>query len=263
MVLPLIMVAPNGARRTKADHPALAMTIEEIAETALACHRAGAGAIHAHVRGPDGGHSLDAGLYAALLDRLAEKAPGMAVQISTEAVGRYSAPEQMALVRTLRPKAISAAIRELVPPGADETAVAEFYVWCAGEAIDVQHILYDAGDVERLAALMERGIVPVALSSVIYVLGRYAVNQDSSPNDLAPFLAAAARLPARPDWMVCAFGRGETSCLEAALKAGGKARVGFENSLWNADGSVAASNEMRVAEIHRQAVALGLAGARA
>lgn len=263
MALPLIMVAPNGARRTKADHPALPMTIEEIAESALACHRAGAGAIHAHVRAPDGGHSLDAGLYAALLERLAEKAPGMAVQISTEAVGIYSAPEQMALVRTLRPKAISAAIRELVPADADEAVAAEFYAWAAAEGIDVQHILYDAADVERLAVLMERGIVPAALSSVIYVLGRYAVNQESSPDDLAPFLSAAGRLPIRPDWMVCAFGRGETSCLKAALEAGGKVRVGFENSLWNADGSVAPSNEARVAEIHRLAVALGLAGAGA
>lgn len=259
MALPLIMVAPNGARRTKADHPALPMAVEEIARTALACHRAGAGAIHAHVRDPDGTHSLDVGLYAALLDRLAEMAPGMAVQISTEAVGIYSAPEQMALVRTLRPRAISAAIRELVPADADEAVAGEFYAWAAAEAIDVQHILYDAGDVERLTGLMERGIVPVSLSSVIYVLGRYAVNQESGPDDLTPFLAAAERLPVRPDWMVCAFGRGETVCLEAALRAGGKVRVGFENSLWNADGRVAASNEARVAEIHRRAVALGRA----
>jgi len=256
------MVAPTGARRTKADHPALPMTVDEIVQTALACHGAGAGAIHAHVRGEDGGHMLDAGLYAALLAKLASAVPGMAVQISTEAVGIYSAAEQMALVRTLKPRAISAAIRELVP-NADEEQAKAFYGWCADEGIDVQHILYDAADVERLGAFFERGVVPSVLTSVIYVLGRYAKDQESTPEDLTPFLVAAQRLPSQLDWMVCAFGRGETSCLEAALKAGGKVRVGFENSLWHADGSVAASNEARVAEISRRAAALNVAGADA
>jgi uncharacterized protein (DUF849 family) len=41
--LPKIMVAPNGARRTKADHPAVPMTIAEIVETARQCYAEGAG----------------------------------------------------------------------------------------------------------------------------------------------------------------------------------------------------------------------------
>lgn len=256
--LPLIMVAPNGARRTKADHPALPMSAEEIAEAAALCWQAGAGAIHAHVRDAGGGHSLDASLYRDLLARLARRVPGMAVQISTEAVGIYSAGEQMALVRELRPRAISAAIRELVPSRADEGAAGAFYRWCAAEDVDVQHILYDAADVRRLGDLIGRGVISSGRPSVIYVLGRYAANQESSPEDLAPFLDAAATLPVAPDWMVCAFGRSETACLEAAMRLGGKVRVGFENSLWNADGALAASNAERVAEVRRCAQRLGL-----
>jgi uncharacterized protein (DUF849 family) len=48
---------------------------------------------------------------------------------------------------------------------------------------------------------------------------------------------------------VCAFGQNETTCLRAAYLAGGKVRIGFENSLLNADGSFAADNAERVAEI--------------
>ena len=44
-ILPRIMVAPNGARRTKADHPRLPISAEEIATTAAACFAAGAGGI--------------------------------------------------------------------------------------------------------------------------------------------------------------------------------------------------------------------------
>ncbi|MEO0829677.1 MAG: 3-keto-5-aminohexanoate cleavage protein, partial [Pseudomonadota bacterium] len=51
------------------------------------------------------------------------------------------------------------------------------------------------------------------------------------------------------DWMVCAFGPAETACLAYAADRGGKMRVGFENSLWNADGSLAKDNAERVAEV--------------
>ena len=248
---PLIMVAPNGARRTRADHPAIPITPEEVAATALACRQAGADAIHAHIRDGDGQHILDAGIYRRLLDLLARTVPGMPVQITTEAVGRYRPAEQMALVRALRPRAVSAALREIIPTGADETEGADFYRWCADTGVEVQHILYDPSEVKRLGTLVRRGIVPSENLSVIYVLGRYTVDQESRPEDLLPFLAAAADLPVRPEWMVCAFGRGETACLEAAMRAGGNVRVGFENSLWDADGRLAPSNEARVAAIRR------------
>ena len=51
------------------------------------------------------------------------------------------------------------------------------------------------------------------------------------------------------DWMLCAFGAGETDSLTDAARIGGKARVGFENSLWNKDGSLAQDNAMRVREV--------------
>jgi len=66
---------------------------------------------------------------------------------------------------------------------------------------------------------------------------------------LQPFLSALRASHIKADWALCAFGPGETDCLVAGYKAGGKIRVGFENSLWNRDGSVAANNAERVAEI--------------
>lgn len=248
-ILPRIMVAPNGARRTQLDHPRLPMSPDEIATTAAACFAAGAGAIHLHVRDAEGRHILDADLYRRAIAAIAAVVPDMTVQVTTEAVGLYRPAEQMALVRDLRPRAISAAVREFVPDADGEAVAADFYSWCVQHDIAVQHILYDADDVLRFAGLIRRGLVPEAGLSVLYVLGRYSVDQDSSARDLRPFLEAALSLPVQPDWMVCAFGRGETEVLSAALAAGGKVRVGFENSLWNVDGSTAASNEDRVAAI--------------
>ncbi|WP_240230566.1 3-keto-5-aminohexanoate cleavage protein [Devosia lacusdianchii] len=256
MTLPRIMVAPTGARRTKADHPQLPMTPQEIAATARECQLAGADAIHAHVRADGGGHLLDATRYRQVIDLVAEQAPGMLVQVSTEAVGRYTPEAQMQMVRDLRPAAISAALRELAPAGSDEPAAARFYQWCAAADIAVQHILYDAADLERLVGLVASGAVDGASLSLLYVLGRYSVDQSSAPSDLESFLDAAGGLSHAPDWMVCAFGQGETACLAAALRAGGKARVGFENNLLHADGSVAPSNQARVAAIRLIAEAI-------
>lgn len=260
--LPRIMVAPTGARRTKADHPALPMTLPEIVDCARACLAAGAGAIHAHIRDDRGGHSLDIERYRELVAVLKAEVPEITVQISTEAVGRYSPAEQMALVKALRPPFVSIALRELVPGDGDIATGTAFYRWCTAEHISVQHILYDAADVARLGELQRQGLLPPGRLSMIYVLGRYSVGQESSPDDLIPFLDAADAFTEAPDWMVCAFGRGETTCLAAALERGGKVRVGFENSLWHEDGSVAASNAERVAVIRSVADLIQVGGAR-
>ena len=56
MTRPLIMAAPNGTRRVKADHPAIPITIFETVATAMACRAAGADALHLHVRDASGHH---------------------------------------------------------------------------------------------------------------------------------------------------------------------------------------------------------------
>ena len=89
------MVAPNGARRGKADHPALPITIDDIVATATACHSAGADALHLHVRDEQGAHSLDAGRYLETLAALSSALPDMPVQITTEAAGVFDVATQM------------------------------------------------------------------------------------------------------------------------------------------------------------------------
>jgi uncharacterized protein (DUF849 family) len=247
----LIMVAPNGARRTRSDHPALPITAPELAETAAACLAKGAGAMHVHVRDAAGAHVLDAERYAESIAAIRERTNGaMLVQVTTEAVGRYSPAEQMQLVRTLRPAAVSIALREIL--GAGEAEAAAFFGWTAEQGIGVQHILYDVADLDKFAQLYRHGDVGATRRPrLLFVLGRYARDQESRPEDLAPFLAGLERHGLADDavWSVCAFGRGETAALAAAIARGGHVRVGFENSLWNADGGVARDNTERVATI--------------
>jgi uncharacterized protein (DUF849 family) len=248
--LPRIMVAPNGARRTKADHPALPITIPEIVACAAACHTAGADGLHAHVRDADGTHVLDAGLYGELLAELARVVPAMQVQVTTEAVGRYTPAEQRRLVETLRPPAVSIALREITAEP-DLGVTRRFFSFCAEARIGVQHILYDTLDVDRLANQVHEGVVPAEGLQVIHVLGRYAPGQVSNPEDLQAPIGRLAASGLVADWAVCAFGPAETIILVEACRRGGKARIGFENNFLNADGTLAADNSDRVAELSR------------
>lgn len=245
--LPRIMVAPNGARKTKSDHPALPVTIPEIVDTARACHAAGADALHAHVRDVQGAHVLDAGLYTELLAELAQQVPALRVQITTEAVGRYSPQEQRELVRAVQPAMVSVGLTEQNPDGEAPEARA-FYHWAEEAGIQVQHILYSAQDLARYFALVAQGHIPPASNAAIFVLGRYTAGQVSTARDLDPFLDVQ-KTGHVLDWGVCAFGKAETDCLLYAHRHGGKMRIGFENNLHQSDGTLARDNAARVTEL--------------
>ncbi len=253
----ILAVAPNGARRTKKDHPALPIEPGELAEAAAACREAGAAMIHLHVRDAEGGHSLDPGRYreatAAVRERLGDT---MIVQITTEQVGRYGPDEQMACVRALWPEAVSLALRELVPDAGSQTAAARFFAELAEAGTLMQFILYDPADLRRFLALREAGAIPAGERSLLYVLGRYSAGQRSRPDDLLPFLAERA-----PDagevWSLCAFGPREAACGVAAAALGGHVRVGFENNLQLPDGRPAADNADSVAAVAAAVRAIG------
>ncbi|MFW5969057.1 MAG: 3-keto-5-aminohexanoate cleavage protein [Halofilum sp. (in: g-proteobacteria)] len=249
-----VTVAPNGARRSRADHPALPITPDELAATAAACADAGAAMFHLHVRDASGRHSLDPDRYRAAMDAIRERtADRLILQVTTEAAGRYTPAEQMALVRELRPEAVSMAVRELVPDSATEDEAAAFFAWLADEPILPQFIVYSPEDLHRFLRLRERGVITGTRASLLFVLGRYDA-RDAEPRELIPFLATEdGTIP----WTACAFGRHEYACCAAAAALGGHVRVGFENNLLLKDGRRAPDNAALVHQVRELAQALG------
>ena len=251
-----IAIAPNGGRRTKADHPALPLTASELARTAAECLSVGCAMIHLHVRDADGRHVLDPAAYAdatAAIRR--EVGDRLVVQITSESLGLYSPEVQTAMTRAVRPEAVSLALRELAPSAESEPAFGAFLTWLRGERIAPQIILYSPDEAGRLAGMVQRGIVPFE-PPVLYVLGRYTAGQTSLPRDLLPFLAGD--LPRFRNWMMCAFGRHEAACAAAAALLGGHVRVGFENNLLLPDGATAPSNAALIAACAQPIRDLGL-----
>lgn len=243
---PFIMVAPTGARRTRFDHPALPVTLPQILESAAACHRAGADAIHLHVREDDGGHSLDAGRYREALAELANTLPTMAVQISTEAVGIFDVTAQLKCLKAVAPKWASVSIREIARAPELANAV---YGTCHDAGTKVQHIIYGVDDIALLRDWQSKGLVRPDQLDVICVLGRYTTGQVSQPSDLDPFLA---ELAPEISWMVCAFGPSEHACLHYAAQRGGTLRVGFENSLTHENGEPHTDNVASITALRQR-----------
>lgn len=246
----IVMSAPNGARLSAADHPALPLTPAQLADCAQSLLNESVAVLHLHVRDTDGGHTLDVGAYRAAIEAIAARiGDGLIVQATTEAVGRYDAAAQMAVVRELRPEAVSLSLRELCPDKAAEKPAAEFFAWLRAEKIWPQYILYSPQDVARFERLRRAGAFAEERPFCLFVLGRYASQRTGDIADLHAMLAAAAA--GEFPWAVCCFGPQENVAMRAAADQGGHVRIGFENNLRLADGSMAADNAALIAQFTR------------
>lgn len=249
--LPKIMVAPNGARRTKNHHPNIPVTDGALLETVIACQKAGADGAHLHIRDENGAHLLDAQRYRTLLTTIEKAVPEMYLQVTSEAAGIYNTTQQQDMMRTLKPRYISVALREMVRKPEDWLNATAFYAWAANNNVQIHHIIYTPKEFQDFLSAVSIGRIHGNHHLMQFVLGSYDGNVVSNPNQIFAYtdLMKTAPNEIQFDWMLCAFGKEETECLVEAIKFGGKARIGFENSLWNADGSLAASNAERVAEL--------------
>lgn len=251
----LIASAPNGARKTQKDLPNIPITPAEVARTAMECKAAGAAMMHLHVRDDAQKHSLDVGRYREMLSEVrASVGDDMLLQVTTEAVGIYTARQQMDMIRNLVPEAVSIAVREIAPKEADLDNLKAFFEFMREASISPQFILYAPEDVERFNELVRAGVLPGERFPVLFVLGRYTAGQVSQPSDLLPFLGAS---PYVSEWMLCAFGAYENACILTGAGLGGHARIGFENNHLKVDGSPASNNAELISQARDGSILMG------
>ena len=243
--LPSLMVAPNGARPMKKDHPKVPVTIPEIVETGKACFENGAEAIHFHTRNNNGEHVLDSGLCKETLTELQKKVPKMHLQITTEAIGKYSPEEMRKLAYEVMPPGISIGIREMIPSRKPENEDIKIYQKLIEADTKIQHICYEPEDLDLLSNLLTMSNISKDGVWCMFVIGHYT-GKISDPKKISLFIQKLKENEFNADWAVCAFAKEEISCLKTAIKLGGKIRVGFENSLLKPDRSTAPDNETKV-----------------
>lgn len=219
-----MMIALNGTRPSKNDHPAVPISLPEIVATARVCHSVGACAMHLHTHDDNNAHSFDPGQYVETLSEVTNVVPKLHLHITTEAISLYYLQEQLNCINTVAPGLASIPTRE---SARDPNLASRVYGTCADTGCEVQHILCNTVDVALLKAWQAVGMVSLEQYSVLFLLGRYNADQTSTPSDIHPFLAT---MPDTRNRKLCALGSQEHACLSHAAKLVGNIRAGFENS---------------------------------
>ena len=238
---PLVMaIAPNGARYSKNDHPALPLTAYELAETAVECLEAGATMIHLHVRDENGQHSLEPEHYRPALKAVKDAVGDrMLIQVTSEAAGIYDSSQQMDLMEQLMPDCMSLALREFLPKDSLRQRFSGFLHGLNSEGCLIQYILYDEDDYNLYQQLIKEDDIPINNHSLLFVLGRYLKQEPSIEivDQNRHILSSGA------NWMVCTFGTQSHRILSKSIDLGCHVRVGFENGFFLPDGTIASTNE--------------------
>jgi len=239
----LIAVAPNGARKTKEDHSSLPMTIEETALEAKACLDAGAGMIHLHIRDELGHHSLSVDLYQQAIQAVNIATDGkLFIQVTTEAVGKYSPDEQFGMIHALNPDSVSIAIREI--KNLDELDIFENFELMRKNNINPQLILYNHLDLSKYQYWLDEGVLPGNAYPILLVLGKSHAQGSFNLSDLQE----KSEFPGS-SVMVCAFGEEEFEAAKLAVAHDWHVRIGFENNQRLKNGNEAENNAELIAQM--------------
>lgn len=231
------MSAPNGARRQKKDHPEIPISPNEMARCAEQILQSGASILHLHVRNDKGEHSLDVDRYKASINAIKEQVGDkLIIQATTEAVGIYGRHQQINVVKTLKPEAVSIALRELCPTDNELDEFEYFNKWIKEEHIFPQYILYNPEDHARFEKYLSKGVFHNDKPYTLYVMGSY-----TGPTPDTETLKSLASHNQTP-WASCGFAENEKECIKHSLETGGHIRVGFENNIWREDGSLLENN---------------------
>jgi len=248
----IICVAITGSVPTKADNPAVPVTIPEQIESAHEAFEAGASIAHCHVRDDEGRPTSDPERFARLKEGLERHCPGMIVQLSTG--GRSGAGRERGGMLPLRPDMASLSVGSNNFPTRVYENSPDLVAWLAAEmqahevapeieAFDLSHILH--------AMRMHKAELLFGPLYVQFVMG--VKNAMPADREVFDFYVNLMRTRA-PDanWCAAGIGPNQTVVNEWAIAAGGHTRTGLEDNVRLDRRTLAPSN----AALVRRAVGL-------
>ncbi|MCB2134342.1 MAG: 3-keto-5-aminohexanoate cleavage protein [Rhodobacteraceae bacterium] len=227
----IICVAITGSVPTKADNPAVPITISEQIESTQEAFEAGATIAHCHVRDDDGKPTPDPERYARLKEGLEKHCPGMIVQLSTG--GRSGAGQARGAMLSLRPDMASLAVGSNNFPSRVYDNPPDLVDWLAGEMLahDVKPEIeaFDLSHIFKAAEMHGKGQIR-DLPYVQFVMGvKNAMPVDRPVFDF--YVATVKRLFGDVPWCAAGIGANQIVLNEWAIAAGGHARTGLEDNV--------------------------------
>lgn len=275
MTKPTILTcAVTGNLTSREQNPALPVTPEEIARSAVAAAQAGATVLHLHARDPQTGRGTTrAELFDEIVARIRDAGCNAILNLSTGEGGRFvpsdDDPKVAAPGSTLmRPELRVAHVERLRP----EICTLDFNTMYSGSAVVIntprnleimaQRVLaagvvpeieiFDSGDLQMALHFVERGILHGPLAWQIVLGVRFGAMAD--PQTMAYL---ASRLPAGAPWTAFGIGRMAFPMLAQAYLLGGHVRIGMEDTVYLDRGVLAPSNAVLVEKAVRIVESLG------
>jgi uncharacterized protein (DUF849 family) len=235
----VIKAALNGGR-TRAEHPRIPITPEELAASAEESVAAGAGAIHFHVRGADGRESLEPDDVARALSVVRAAIPGTPIGISTGAWILQNAELRHQLVSRWKvlPDFASVNFKE---EGAQPLA----------ELLLARGVPVEAGlsDLSGTQIFVKSGLATRCLRLLVEP---FDGSKEAALKTLEEIESALDAANVKLPFFFHGLNQTAWDLIDLAAALGYNTRVGFEDILTLPNGSVAPSNAALVSEAARR-----------
>ncbi|MDO5620318.1 MAG: 3-keto-5-aminohexanoate cleavage protein [Paracoccus sp. (in: a-proteobacteria)] len=228
----IICVAITGSLPTKADNPAVPVTIAEQVESTHAAFEAGATIAHCHVRDDNGQPTSDPDRFAALKEGIEAHCPGMIVQLSTG--GRSGAGQARGGMLPLRPDMASLSVGSNNFPTRVYENPPDLVDWLAGEMLtyDIKPEIeaFDLSHIFQAARMHADGRIKDT-PYVQFVMGvKNAMPVDRQVFDF--YIQTVKRLFGEDaQWCAAGIGPNQIVLNEWAISSGGHARTGLEDNV--------------------------------
>lgn len=246
----IICVAITGSLPTKANNPAVPISVSEQVESTHEAFEAGAAIVHAHVRNDDETPSSDPDKFARLKEGLEKHCPGMIIQFSTG--GRSGAGETRGGMLPLRPDMASLSVGSNNFPTRVYENPPDLVDWLASEmrAHDVKPEIeaFDLSHIFQAAKMCVDGRI-ADTPYVQFVMGvKNAMPVDREVFDF--YIHTVKRLFGDDaPWCAAGIGAQQLKLNEWAVASGGHARTGLEDNVRLDRDTLAPSNAALVKRV--------------
>ena len=227
----ILCVAITGSLPTKANNPAVPITIAEQIESTQAAFEAGASIAHCHVRDDEGKPTSDPDRFARLVEGLKTHCPGMIIQLSTG--GRSGAGTARGGMLPLRPDMASLSVGSNNFPTRVYENPPDLVDWLAAEMLKYnvkpEIECFDLSHIVQAASMARDGRLANPLY-VQFVMGvKNAMPADERIFDF--YIETLNRLAPTALWCAAGIGPAQLTINEWAIAKGGHTRTGMEDNV--------------------------------
>lgn len=245
----IICVAITGSLPTKANNPAVPITVSEQLDSTQEAFEAGATIVHAHVRNDDQTPSSDPEMFALLKEGLEKHCPGMIIQFSTG--GRSGAGKERGGMLPLKPDMASLSVGSNNFPTRVYENAPDLVDWLAAEMAqhDVKPEIeaFDLSHIHQAVKMWQDGRIN-GVPYIQFVMGvKNAMPADRDTFDF--YVKTVKRLSPDSEWCGAGIGPSQIVLNEWCVTSGGHARTGLEDNVRFDRDTLAPSNAALVKRV--------------